>query len=587
MVLAFLTFIMGLAISAVAIYYSVVGLAAIFAAAVVPIIIMGTTLEISKLVAAWWLKWNWHRAPALLKYYLLTAVVVLMFITSMGIFGFLSKAHIEQTFASGQSIAQVERIDVEIARQNSVVERSETRLRQLETSGTSVDANIQNQIDAEQARIDSAYNRVQSAINEQQRIIDGQTKLFTDQIEAIDRQLALLQQYIDQDEVARAQSMVGTRADGRWGPATAEAVRTWQAQKAEERRELVATVEQLNNNATVRAAREEIQRIRRGVESQIAESNNLINRLRSQLGQTNANDLESQISQERETLTTAFAEIERLSAEKFALETEYRKLEAEVGPIKYIAKFVYGQEADQNLLEKAVTWVIILIIFVFDPLAVLLLIASQVSFRWAMEERAAKAAEVVEKPIEHTEDAANDDVMETDIVEEQPDVEEPKPEEEFKLSDEEIVEALNELYTEDLVTPVDEEQIERLSELLKDVDVDDDDEDTPPHIKMAKTAWKKEHPQDTIKHQRMLLEKGMIKELPWMLPPYNLEAVDDTVYEESRQDQVDDSKKKDLDLDRKRGQESSDQEQRTIAGYQQNAEQGESTLWKKIKEAKQ
>ena len=103
-ILAWLTLYSGLAISAVAIYYSVAGLVAIFAAAAIPIIIMGVVLEVSKLVATVWLKMNWKRAPFLIKSYLFLAIVVLMFITSMGIFGFLSKAHIEQTTAGQESV---------------------------------------------------------------------------------------------------------------------------------------------------------------------------------------------------------------------------------------------------------------------------------------------------------------------------------------------------------------------------------------------------------------------------------------------------------------------------------------------------
>jgi hypothetical protein len=90
MILAWLLLLTGLIISAVAIYYSVVGLTAIFSAAVIPIIIMGSALEIGKLVCASWLKENWERAPRFMKYYMISAVMVLMLITSMGIFGFLS-----------------------------------------------------------------------------------------------------------------------------------------------------------------------------------------------------------------------------------------------------------------------------------------------------------------------------------------------------------------------------------------------------------------------------------------------------------------------------------------------------------------
>src|SRR6056300_706518 len=99
MFLGLLTLLTALTISAVAIYYSVAGLVAIFAAAAVPIMIMGGVLEISKLVTAVWLHRYWKQTVWWLKSYLTLAVVVLMLITSMGIFGFLSKAHIEQTSA--------------------------------------------------------------------------------------------------------------------------------------------------------------------------------------------------------------------------------------------------------------------------------------------------------------------------------------------------------------------------------------------------------------------------------------------------------------------------------------------------------
>ncbi|MCA1806963.1 MAG: hypothetical protein LC687_03800, partial [Actinobacteria bacterium] len=119
MLIAVLALITALAISAVAIYYSVAGLVAIFAAAAIPIIIMGGVLEVSKLVTAVWLHRNWHIATWWLKTYLSTAVVVLMFITSMGIFGFLSKAHIEQTAGAQQSVAQIEQITERIERNQS------------------------------------------------------------------------------------------------------------------------------------------------------------------------------------------------------------------------------------------------------------------------------------------------------------------------------------------------------------------------------------------------------------------------------------------------------------------------------------
>src|SRR6056300_1930504 len=115
------TLAIALVISVVAAYYSIIGLTAIFAAAIIPIIIMGSALEVAKVTTAVWLHRYWHVAPFLMKFYLTIATVVLMFITSMGIFGFLSKAHIEQTSASEESIARVESIESEIIRQNGLV----------------------------------------------------------------------------------------------------------------------------------------------------------------------------------------------------------------------------------------------------------------------------------------------------------------------------------------------------------------------------------------------------------------------------------------------------------------------------------
>src|SRR6056300_1136079 len=197
MFLAVLTMITALTISAVAIYYSVAGLVAIFAAAALPIMVMGGVLEVGKLVTAVWLHRHWERATWWLKTYLSLAVVVLMLITSMGIFGFLSKAHIEQTSASQESVAQVERLTVEIARQNGIIDRAEDQIAKLETSGTGNDANIQSQIDKEQERIDNAYVRIQPAIDEQNKIIADVTALFQQELDRIDTELATLQGYID------------------------------------------------------------------------------------------------------------------------------------------------------------------------------------------------------------------------------------------------------------------------------------------------------------------------------------------------------------------------------------------------------
>jgi len=417
MLLGILTLITALSISAVAIYYSVAGLVAIFAAAALPIMIMGGVLEVSKLVTAVWLHRYWKQATWWLKAYLSTAVLVLMLITSMGIFGFLSKAHIEQTAQSTDNLARVETIQSEIDRQLGIISRAETRIQTLENSTSDNSEEVQAQIDKEQERIDNAYTRIQPAIQEQNEIIAGVTQLFQQELDRIDNELATLQGYIDVGEIRKAQGMVGTATDGAYGPKTAAAFTAWQDAKREERNEWLQKIQNAANSPTVVAARDEIARLRNKAEQQIADSNTLINRLRDQLGNSdNADEIQKAVDEQNERIRSASLEVESLTEEKIQLESEYRKLEAEVGPIKYIAEFIYGETADNNMLEEAVRWVIITIIFVFDPLAVLLLIASQYTFEWRHRKddnggwlrqyEQARAQRIVDNPGYHTNDPA-------------------------------------------------------------------------------------------------------------------------------------------------------------------------------------
>ena len=131
-IIAYLALFSGLTISAVAIWYSVAGLVSIFAAAVVPIIVMGVALEISKLIATVWLKLNWHRAPVFIRTYLLVAIAILMVITSMGIFGFLSKAHSDQSLVSGDVQAKIAVYDEKIKTAKDNIEANRKALKQMD-----------------------------------------------------------------------------------------------------------------------------------------------------------------------------------------------------------------------------------------------------------------------------------------------------------------------------------------------------------------------------------------------------------------------------------------------------------------------
>jgi len=243
--MTYLLFAVALSLSALAAYYAVMGLVAIFAAAVVPIALMGSLLEASKLVVASWLYRNWKEIPKLMKSYFVVALVVLMMLTSMGIFGFLSKAHLDQAIPTGDVQSKLALLDEKIKTEKENINANRKELTQLD------------------AQVDQTIAR-------------------TDDAKGTDRAIA----------------------------------------------------------------------IRRGQQKDRA-------RILNEIG-------------------AAQAKIAKLNEERAPIASEVRKVEAEVGPIKYIAALIYGDESanDVTMLEKAVRIVTILIVIVFDPLAVLLLIAA-------------------------------------------------------------------------------------------------------------------------------------------------------------------------------------------------------------------
>jgi len=247
-----LTLIVALALSSVAAYYSIIGLTAIFAGAVIPVIIMGSILEVGKITTTVWLRKYWKRCGWVLKSYLVPAVVALALLTSMGIFGFLSKAHMEQGITTGDSQARLALYDEKIKTQRDNIELARKALTQMD-----------NQVD--------------------QRLSRGDSENSAERAVAIRRQQA--------SERAKLQKEIG------------------EAQK----------------------------------------------------------------------------EITKLNEERAPIAAENRKIEAEVGPIKYIAALIYGNNADQNMLESAVRWVIILLVIVFDPLAIALVLAANASREWDTE----------------------------------------------------------------------------------------------------------------------------------------------------------------------------------------------------------
>lgn len=254
MFLGITTLLIAILISGVAAYYSILGLTAIFAAATIPVIIMGASLEAGKVITAVWLHKNWQRASMVYKLYLIPAILFLMLLTSMGVFGFLSKAHIEQGVPAGDVQAQVNLIDEKIAIQRENIELARKTLNQLN------------------ATVDETLKR---SSNER-------------------------------------------------GAVNADWIRKTQ-----------------NKERT---------------------------------------NLQNEIAAAQKTIT-------KLQEERAPLAAQARKIDAEVGPIKYVAALIYDNQTDIDLLEKAVRWVILLIVIVFDPLAIVLIIAALKQFQWSVEEK--------------------------------------------------------------------------------------------------------------------------------------------------------------------------------------------------------
>jgi hypothetical protein len=480
-IVAWLTLLSGLSISAVAVYYSVAGLVSIFAAAVIPIIVMGVALEVSKLVATVWVKLNWQRAPRLIKLYLCSAIAILMLITSMGIFGYLSKAHLDQAVPTGDVADKVALIDEKIKTQRDNIDAARKALRQMDESVDQTMARSQDEKGADKA---AALRRGQQ------------------------RERSALQ-----GDISKAQSAIAV-----------------------------------------------------------------------------------------------------LNEERAPIAKELRKVEAEVGPIKYIAALLYGDNPDSNLLEKAVRAVIIIIVLVFDPLAVILLLASQYSFQWFRKDEEDNAAMAIVPPKD--EDTRPFTEEEIEALDKPTTVwpqasslwpfpamwkkEEPKYEpDDGPLTDEQIeqikessgVEQVEGLSIDDWNKMISE--AEKAVEAEKELEDHEIIEGAAESEKAAMKAWKHDNPDSSLKQQRKLLEIGKIDHLPWddYLKPQADFSDDEAAAEAAKwaQEQLEkkaleeESKKKDSGVDGDSGRASSEEEQGILKGYVQNAEQGEQTIWQRIK----
>ena len=357
--MAILTLLTALSISAVAIYYSILGLAAIFAGAAIPIMVMGSVLEVGKLVTASWLYQNWKVAPRFIKAYLSIAVVVLMFITSMGIFGFLSKAHVEQTSLGTIGQEKLSTINEKILRSENRIDRWSSDIERL-VSGEDVRVDIL--IDKEQVELDKLYARIDI---EKQALRDQADK----DIELQNNRLKQAQERKEADIAAAQERFKGAFSKKGLDEAIAKATAN-ELSVASAAQKLIVKIQN--------KLKEDLAGVDAKYVDQITSIEKIINNYKSQAN-TKTGDIEGKIIALEDQIEAEQDKIDQVNEDKIVLMSKQAQLEVEVGPLKYIAEFVYGQEANQNLLEAAVRWVIIIIIVVFDPLAVLLLIAANMS----------------------------------------------------------------------------------------------------------------------------------------------------------------------------------------------------------------
>ena len=371
MFIAILTLLSALSISGVAIFYSVIGLATIFPGAFWPVVIMGGVLEVGKLVTASWLYRNWQFTRWLLRTYLTIAVVILSLITSMGIFGFLSKAHLEQNLAEDTVTQRIEIITNKIAseetyinRQKDVITRAENTLGRVTDSNTgALDIEIQGLKDAE--------DKFKTLL----AVETNTVKDLNDRLRTLDK---------DVSDVLTANKQFFNEE---------RAAAELKASQKEERDQIAADI---------LAAQQRIQILK----DDYAQSTNKIQQRIDSLRQSNVTDnsgVNAEITKAEANILAAQNRIDDLILEREPLQSQMLKLEAEVGPVKYIAALAvdFGWTDSVNTSE-AVRWVILIIIVVFDPLAVLLLIAANQSLIRRFPPEAPKPQTVIdlEKPDE-------------------------------------------------------------------------------------------------------------------------------------------------------------------------------------------
>jgi hypothetical protein len=371
-----ITLITALAIAGVAAWFSIAGLMAIFSAAALPIAVMAGTLEVGKLLTASWLYRYWNETSFALKSYLSIAVAILMLITSMGIFGYLSKAHLDQAGASGDAFAIVERIDGQISREENKISILQDRISSLDGS-----FDISDSVTQQEVIRDGAWDRVQGDIDYAKgQIADIRTQLSVD-LKAQDDKLVSLDKIVE-SYANQGTTTVETDSGGIFRSAETEVIdnvaKAQQIRQEQKPQRDAITDEKKNLRMSaqqqINALQKTIDEYRAGAQQTIDTANKEINRLRNLSSQSQDDNL-NKVDMFNTQIDNLYDGIVVLKDEKFEAETIVRELEKEVGPIKYVAQLIFGGDSE-DLLDKAVQVFILLLVFVFDPLAVMLVIAA-------------------------------------------------------------------------------------------------------------------------------------------------------------------------------------------------------------------
>lgn len=334
-----------LSLSSIAAYFSIIGLSAIFPGSIFSIITMATALELAKIIVAVWVHQNWNSISKLTKFYLTFSVLVLMAITSMGIFGFLSKSHIEHNATSAFASQELSEIDRKIKFENESIARYKEVLNQknesiyyLDDKNDQIKENLLKDISSLTLRLDKDINDCNQKIDKAR-----------ERLKFLDSEIAEIRK----------------QKEGFFS-STSSKIKKLQEQQAQERQELHIQIKSLDDS---------IINYREDAKSEIKSIREKISDLGDQKVEISQEDL-SFIEDQENKINTALANIEELNSRKFSLENQQLTIENELGPIKYISELIHEFGGPKFDSGTSVRMVIMMIIVVFDPLAIVMIICA-------------------------------------------------------------------------------------------------------------------------------------------------------------------------------------------------------------------